>query len=235
MNDKIEEIRKQLLELQDLKYRDFNTKLIPTVDPETVIGVRTPVLRNLAKELARSSANWQAEIEPFFTDLPHKYFEENNLHGFLIEKIKDYNEAMDKLEKFLPYVDNWATCDITSPKVFKKHLSELYKKILVWIKSDNTYTVRYSIGMLMSYYLDDNFEPGMLKLVADVESEEYYINMMRAWYFATAFAKQREAALQYFENKRMDKWTHNKAIQKCVESYRVSDEDKQYLRTLKVK
>lgn len=230
MNDAEAEIQRRLFELQDLKYRDFSSKLTPTVDPETVIGVRTPGLRKLAKEYAHTT-----EAEDFLKILPHRYFEENNLHGFLIETIRDYDTAIDALEAFLPYIDNWATCDLMSPKVFKKHLPELYEKIKVWMQSDRTYTVRFGIGMLMSHYLDDAFLPEMPKLVATIRSEEYYINMMIAWYFATALVKQPDAVMPFIEERRMEKWTHNKAIQKAIESYRIIDETKAYLRTLKVK
>jgi 3-methyladenine DNA glycosylase AlkD len=203
---------------------------MPTVNPETVIGVRTPDLRKLAKEFSKTP-----EALEFLKILPHRYYEENNLHGFLIETIRDYDIAIDAVDAFLPYIDNWATCDLISPKVFKKHLPELYGKIKVWLKSDRTYTVRFGIGMLMSFYLDDNFRPEMPELVAGIRSDEYYINMMIAWYFATALAKQYDAALPYIQEKRLDKWTHNKAIQKAIESYRISDETKAYLRALKVK
>jgi 3-methyladenine DNA glycosylase AlkD len=225
-----EEIQRRLFELQDLKYKEFHCKLMPTVNPETVIGVRTPNLRKLAKEYSKTP-----EALEFLEILPHKYYEENNLHGFLIETIRYYDSAIDAVDTFLPYIDNWATCDLISPKVFKKHLPELYEKIKAWLKSDRTYTVRFGIGMLMSFYLDDNFKPEMLELVAGVRSEEYYINMMIAWYFATALAKQYDAALPYIREQRLEKWTHNKAIQKALESYRISDETKAYLRTLKVK
>jgi 3-methyladenine DNA glycosylase AlkD len=225
-----EEIQRRLLKLQDLKYKDFQCKLMPTVSPETVIGVRTPDLRKLAKEFSKTP-----EASEFLKILPHLYYEENNLHGFLIETIRDYDIAIDAVDAFLPYIDNWATCDLISPKVFKKHLPELYEKIKVWLKSDKTYTVRFGIGILMSFYLDDNFRPEMLGLVAGIRSDEYYINMMIAWYFATALAKQYNSALEYFREQRLAKWTHNKAIQKAIESYRISDETKAYLRTLKVK
>ncbi|MPM08311.1 hypothetical protein SDC9_54623 [bioreactor metagenome] len=225
-----EEIQRRLFELQDLGYKDFSSKLMPTVNPETVIGVRTPDLRKLAKEYSKTP-----EASDFLKILPHTYYEENNLHGFLIETIKDYDAAITAVDAFLPFIDNWATCDLMSPKVFRKHLPELYEKIIVWLKSDKTYTVRFGIEMLMSFYLDEHFKHEMLELVADVRSEEYYINMMIAWYFATALAKQYDAALPYIQNQRLEKWTHNKAIQKAIESYRISDESKAYLRTLKVK
>lgn len=225
-----QDIQRRLFELQDLKYKDFSSKLTPAVDPETVIGVRTPELRKLAKEYARTP-----EAEEFLEILPHRYFEENNLHGFLIETIRDYDAAINAVEAFLPYIDNWATCDLMSPKVFKKHLPELYEKIKVWMRSDRTYTIRFGIGMLMSHYLDDAFQPEMPELVAAIRSEAYYVNMMIAWYFATALVKQPDAIMPFIEERRLEKWTHNKAIQKAIESYRISDETKTYLRTLKVK
>lgn len=230
MDKKKTAIQQRLFELQDLKYRDFHCRLMPTVDPETVIGVRTPALRALAKELAGSE-----EAAEFLKNLPHRYYEENNLHGFLIERIKDYGDTVAALDAFLPYVDNWATCDLMSPKVFKKHPDELLLKIDEWLASGETYTVRFGIEMLMSFYLDERFEPLYLEKVARVKSEEYYINMMIAWYFATALAKQYEAALPYIENRRLERWTHNKTIQKAVESYRITDRQKAYLKTLKIK
>lgn len=230
MNRIAEDIRRRLFELQDFKYKEFQCKLMPTVNPDAVIGVRTPDLRKLAKEYSRTT-----EAAEFLKILPHRYYEENNLHGFLIETIKDYDAAVAAVEAFLPYIDNWATCDLISPKVFKKHLPELYERIQAWLKSDKTYTVRFGIEMLMSFYLDEDFKPGMLELVAGVRSEAYYVNMMIAWYFATALAKQYDAALLYIQERRLEKWTHNKAIQKALESFRISDASKTYLRTLKVK
>ena len=230
MADINERIRKQLVELQDFKYRDFNSSLIPTVDKETVIGVRTPQLRKLAKELSKDPG-----IEIFLRTLPHKYFEENNHHGLIIERMNDYNACLAEMNLFLPYIDNWATCDIIAPKIFKKHLAELLDEIKVWIGSDHTYTVRFGIEMLMSFYLDDRFKPEFPEMVAGVKSEEYYVNMMIAWYFATALAKQYDAVLPIIEEKRLEKWTHNKAIQKSVESYRITPEQKVYLKTLKIK
>jgi 3-methyladenine DNA glycosylase AlkD len=225
-----EMIQTRLFALQDLQYKAFQCKLMPTVNPDTVIGVRTPDLRKLAREFAKTP-----ESSEFIKILPHTYYEENNLHGFLIETIKDYDAAIAAVEAFLPYIDNWATCDLISPKIFKKHLPELYEKIKIWLQSDRTYTVRFGIGMLLGFYLDEAFRPEMLDLVADVRSEEYYVNMMLAWYFATALTKQYDAALPVIQQRRLAKWTHNKAIQKAIESYRISDETKVYLRTLKVK
>lgn len=221
-------IRGRLFELQDAGYRAFQCKLIPTVDPETVIGVRTPQLRKLARELAKTP-----EAAEFMRLLPHRYYDENNLHGLLIATIRDYDTALAATEAFLPYIDNWATCDIISPKVFARHLPELLPRIEAWLQSDHTYTVRFGIEMLMSFYLDQAFRPELPELVAGVRQEDYYVRMMIAWYFATALAKQYDAALTLIEQQRLEPWTHNKAIQKAIESYRVSDEQKAYLRTLK--
>ena len=218
MGDLEQKVHKQLMAMQDLKYRDF------------VIGVRTPELRKFAKEFSK-----KPDVDEFLKILPHKYYEENNLHGFLIETIKDYDRVITELDAFLPYVDNWATCDLMRPKIFQKHLEELLGKIKEWINDDHTYTIRFGIEMLMSFYLDEQFCPEFLELVSYVQSEEYYVNMMVAWYFATALAKQYDDTLPYIEQHRLSKWTHNKAIQKAVESYRISDGQKTYLRTLKVK
>jgi 3-methyladenine DNA glycosylase AlkD len=225
-----ENVQSRLFMLQDLPYRDFSCKLMPTVRPETVIGVRAPQVRALARELAKTP-----EAAEFLKILPHRYFEENNLHGSLIGTIRDYDDCIAAVEAFLPYVDNWATCDLMSPKVFKKHLPELYEKIKVWLESGQTYTVRFGIEMMMSFYLDDAFRPEALDLVAGVRSEEYYVNMMIAWYFATALAKQYDAALPVLQERRLEKWTHNKAVQKALESFRIDEATKAYLRTLKVK
>lgn len=225
-----EYVRTRLFELRDLKYREFHSKLMPTVDPELIIGVRTPKLRNFAKEFGK-----MPEAEEFLKILPHKYYEENNLHGFLVEAIKDYGECVTAVNTFLPYVDNWATCDLMRPKVFKKHLPKLLEEIRRWIETDETYTIRFGIEMLMTFYLDEQFDSAYPEFVAGVCSEEYYVNMMIAWYFATALAKQYEAVLPYIEKQRLERWTHNKAIQKAIESYRISPEQKAYLRTLKVK
>lgn len=223
-------VQKELFAMQDLSFRDFSSKLMPTVDKERVIGVRTPQLRKFAKEFAKTP-----QAAEFLECLPHTYYEENNLHGFLIAGMKDYGQCLAALEAFLPYIDNWATCDLISPKVFKKHLPELLERIRVWIASDHTYTVRFAVGMLMSFYLDEAFDAEYLELAAGVRSEDYYVNMMIAWYFATALAKQYEAALPYIEERRLDPWCHNKAIQKSVESYRITEEQKTYLKTLKWK
>ncbi len=226
---KITDLREKLNSLQDLKYRDMQIKIIPGVDPGSVIGVRTPELRNMAKEILKAG-----DYKDFLKELPHKYFEENQLHAFIISGIKDMNECMEQLEKFLPYVDNWATCDQMSPKVFKKHKDELLVHIREWIESEEPYTVRFGIGMLMEHFLDEDFKPEYPEMVAKLRSREYYVNMMIAWYFATALAKQYEIVLPFIEGKKLDDWTHNKAIQKSVESYRITEEHKKYLKSLKV-
>ncbi len=226
----IKEIRQGLFALKDEKYKEFQKKLIPTVDENTVIGVRTPVLRKYAKDV---SGRPGAVI--FMQTLPHEYYEENNLHGMLIETMKDYDECIAYLDEFLPYVDNWATCDLISPRVFKKHKDELLVKIKEWMASDKVYTIRFGMEMLMTHFLDEDFKPEYLGMAADVHSEEYYVNMMIAWFFATALAKQYEASLPYIENHCMDRWTHNKTIQKAIESYRITDEQKRYLKSLKIK
>lgn len=224
-----EEITSRLFEMQDLKYRDFQAKLMPTVDKDTIIGVRTPLLRQFARELKKEGT------EDFLNSLPHAYYEENNLHGFIVSEIKDYGEAVRRMDEFLPFVDNWATCDSTSPKVFKKHKTELLAEIDRWLASDRVYTIRFGIEMLMSFYLDGDFKPEYLDKVAAVSHEDYYVKMMAAWFFATALAKQYDATLPYIEKRVLEPWRHNKSIQKAVESYRITDEQKAYLRTLKCK
>ena len=224
------DLHKELKKLQDVKYRDMQVKIIPTVKPESIIGVRTPELKAMAKEILKSG-----DYKDFLNDLPHKYFEENQLHAFILSGMKDADECFEELEKFLPYVDNWATCDQMSPKIFKKHKDELLKRVKVWIASDEPYTIRFGVGMLMEHFLDDDFDAKYPAMVAKLRSDEYYVNMMIAWYFATALAKQYDSILPYIEKKKLDKWTHNKAIQKSVESYRITDEQKTYLKTLKIK
>lgn len=223
------QVQKSLFELQDLKYRDFHARLIPNVCKETIIGVRTPQLRRFAKEFSK-----QTEAKVFMKDLPHDFYEENNLHGFLIEQIQSYPTCIEELDRFLPYVNNWATCDSIRPKCFPKHLPELLDKIKQWLGSGHTYTVRFAIEMLMTFYLDEHFSSIHLQMVAELRSDAYYINMMIAWYFATALAKQYEDALPYIEQGKLDVWTHNKAIQKAVESYRITAEQKTHFKTLKM-
>ena len=223
------DLHKKLYSLQDMKYRDMQIRIIPTINPESVIGVRTPELTRMATDILKAGA-----YQEFLNELPHKYFEENQLQAFIISGIKDLNECMEELEKFLPYVDNWATCDQMSPRIFRKHRKELLMHINKWIKSEKTYTVRFGVGMLMEHFLDEEFDPEYPAMVAEIRSEEYYVNMMIAWYFATALAKQYESVLPYMEQKRLDDWTHNKAIQKSVESRRITEEQKIYLKSLKL-
>lgn len=223
-------VKQELFSMQDIKYRDFHSRLMPTVDPETIIGVRTPQLRKFAKAFSKT-----ADAAEFLNSLPHEYYEENNLHMFIIEGIKDFDSALSETKRFLPYINNWATCDARLPKVFSKNKDKLLPEINEWIKSSHTYTVRYAIGVLMSLFLDDDFDKKYLELVAAVKSEEYYINMMIAWYFATALAKQRDAAMPYITEYRLPKWVHNKTIQKAVESYRIDDDLKTELKTYRIK
>ena len=226
----VDDIREDLFANQDVKYRDFQSKLTPTIEANTAIGVRTPVLRKLAKYYSK-----RKDVDDFLADLPHKYFDENQLHAFILSEIKDFDECIGKLERFLPFVDNWATCDQMSPKCFKKNHEKLLPYLNKWIKSDDTYIVRFAIVTFMAHFLDDDFDEGYLKLVSDIKSDEYYINMAIAWYFATALAKQYDKTIPYIENKTLDAWTHNKAIQKSIESYRVTAEHKEYLKSLKIK
>lgn len=229
-------IREELFSYQDLKYRDFTAKLTPTVEKQNIIGVRVPVIRQMAKKYGKSdkSGALPHETEVFLQDLPHKYYEENNLHGLIIERINDFKECVERLDAFLPYVDNWATCDIIRPKVFARNKEELKNHVKRWMASDKTYTLRFGIEMAMSFYLDREFDIELANLISDIESGEYYVNMMIAWYFATALAKQYEAIIPFIENRKLSEWIHNKTIQKSVESYRITDEQKKYLRTLKV-
>ncbi len=221
----MEEIQKHLFELQDIKYRDFHSRLMPDTDKETIIGIRVPVLRKYAKSIAGTELS-----EKFIKELPHHYYEENNLHMMLITRINDYDRCISEIERFLPYIDNWATCDFPAPKCFENHKEELLPVIKRWIASGETYTIRYGIGMLMRLYLDADFDPEYVKLVAEVKSDEYYVNMMIAWYMATALAKQWDAVIPYIEEHRMSDWVHRKTIQKAVESYRITDEQKRYLK-----
>ena len=226
----MDNIQTQLFKMQDVEYKNFHSKLMPTVDEQKVIGIRIPILRKFAKDFAKSD-----EAEGFIASLPHKYYEEDNLHAFVIEKIADFDKAVKFTEDFLPYIDNWATCDMFMPLVFKKNKDKILPYALKWIKSDHTYTIRYGIGVLMKLFLDDDFKEDYMKVVSYVKSDEYYVNMMIAWYFATALARQYESAVKYIEHKRLPVWVHNKTIQKAVESYRISKETKEYLKTLKIK
>ena len=223
-------LQEKLFALRDEGYRDFSSKLIPSVPPERVIGVRTPALRAFAKDFAKTP-----EAADFLRALPHFYLEENNLHAFLIERIRDYDACVAALDAFLPDVDNWATCDLMSPKALGRDRARLIGDVRRWMASGQLYTVRFGIGMLMAHFLDGDFRPETLDAVAAIETEEYYLRMMQAWYFATALAKQYEAALPVLEAGRLEPWTHNKAIQKACESRRISAERKTYLKTLKKK
>lgn len=224
----MDNIQKKIFRLQDVGYGDFHSKLMPNIPREKIIGIRGPVLRRFVKELSK------AEKEDFLQQLPHRYYEENNLHGLIIMESRDYGSCIGELERFLPYIDNWATCDMLRPKILRKHLPELLEKIYQWLSSEDTYTVRLAIGFLMSFYLDDGaYQREYLTKVAEVSSQEYYVRMMVAWYFATALAKQYQDALPYMQKGRLEEWTRRKAIQKALESRRVSPEHKEYLRSLR--
>ena len=223
----MEKIVKELFEMQDEKYRDFQSALIPGSDLEKVIGIRTPLLRKYAKNLPLEDA------KAFLLELPHEYFDENQLHAFIVSEIKDIDACIKEVNTFLTYVDNWATCDQMSPVIFKKHKDKLLVEVKRWIASSETYTVRFGIKMLMQHFLDEDFNLEYPEMVAKIQSEEYYIKMMIAWYFATALAKQYDSVIPFIEEGRLEKWTHNKAIQKSIESYRITTEQKKYLRTLK--
>lgn len=221
-------MRSELFGLQDIPYRDFQRKLLPTLDPENIIGVRTPQLRALAKRLKDNAA-------AFTEDLPHKYFEENNLHAFLIQDMRDYDECIVQVNRFLPYVDNWATCDQLRPKCLRNSKDKLIAEIKKWLASGQCYTIRFGIEMLMVHFLGEDFEPRYMAMVAGIESDEYYVNMMIAWYFATALVYQWDIATTYLRQNRLPVWVHNKAIQKAVESRQMSNEDKLQLKGMRRK
>lgn len=221
-------VKDELFLLRDAGYRDFQIKLFPTVDPETVIGVRTPELRELAKRMIR-----EGSADAFLAILPHDYFDENQLHAFILSAMKDFRACLDGVKRFLPFIDNWATCDQLSPKVFAKHREELIGDVLLWTASDHTYTIRFGIGMLMQHYLRDAFDASYPEIVARIRSGEYYVNMMRAWYFATALAARWDEILPYIESEKLDEWTRRKTIQKACESYRITPEQKELLRELR--
>ena len=222
------ELQHQLFTMQDLKYRDFHSRLLPGIDKETIIGIRTPILRKFAMEFRKTE-----ESRQFLKELPHQYYEENNLHMMLISAERDYEICLEQVKAFLPYIDNWATCDLPLPKCYVKHKEELIFEIEQWMASGKTYTIRYGIGVLMRLYLDEDFRPEYLEWVISVRSEEYYVNMMIAWYLATALAKQWDATIPYLEEKRLSEWVHKKTIQKAIESYRITPEQKVYLRSLR--
>lgn len=221
-------ITEKLFELQDEKYGDFQCKLIPGIDRDRIIGVRVPILRKLAKSYINDD-----ECDEFLNHLPHRYYDENMLHGILISEIKNFDRCVEELEKFLPFVDNWAVCDTTAPKVFRRNREKLMKYIEKWSSSKETYTCRFAIEMLMTHFLDDDFREAYLEIPAEIISEEYYVNMMVAWFFATALAKQWDKTISYIEENRLGQWVHNKTIQKARESYRIAEEQKEYLKSLK--
>ena len=226
----MKEINDQLFAMQDLKYRAFHTNLIPTVDPDTVIGVRTPELRAYAKSICKTKT-----AAAFLHQLPHQYYDENNLHGFLLEQIHDFDACIEAIDVFLPYINNWATCDMIRPSCFRRNKEQLLPHILRWLRSDQTYTIRYAIGMLLAHFLGDAFDERYPALVASVVSQEYYVNMMIAWYFATALAYQYDAIIPYLQDACLQPWVHNKTIQKAIESRRLTSEQKNRLRALRVK
>lgn len=221
-------IQDRLFELQDKKYGEFQSRLTPGIPRENFIGIRVPELRKLAKAYGK-----EAESEDFLRNLPHRYFEENMLHGLLIAEMKEYDKCVAEMDIFLPYIDNWAVCDTISLKIFQKHKEELLPKIKEWASSEHVYTCRFGLEMLMKYYLDADFKPEYLEIPAAVSSDEYYVNMMIAWFFATALAKQWSSTIVYLKQPRLGRWVHNKTIQKACESYRITAEQKEYLRTLK--
>ncbi|MBR3767256.1 MAG: DNA alkylation repair protein [Clostridia bacterium] len=223
-----EYIKKELFSLQDKSYKEFHSRLIPNIESERIIGVRIPELRNLAKRFIK-----EGRAEAFIKDLPHIFYEENNLHAFILEQIKDYDLLISELERFLPYIDNWATCDSLRPKVFQRNTERLLSEAEKWMNSSHEYTVRFGIEVLMIYYLDEHFSEEYPLKVAEIKSDKYYINMMIAWYFATALAKQWNAIIPYIEQNSLSQWVHNKTIQKAIESYRITPEQKKYLKTLK--
>ncbi len=221
-------IYKELQALKEKEYADFQAKLVPTIEPSTILGIRVPKLRALAKSYIRDK-----ECQVFLDSLPHNYYDENMLHAILISEMKDYDKCINRLEAFLPYVDNWAVCDIMSPKLFKRYREDLMTRIKVWMASEETYTIRFGLGMLMTHFLDEDFRPEYLDMASSIRSDEYYVNMMIAWLFATALTKQWDVSLPYIEDKRLDDWTHKKTIQKARESLRISKEKKEYLKGLK--
>lgn len=223
------ELQQHLFGMRDAAYAAFIAKLTPGFPPSHFIGVRVPLLRTIARSFAKE----EAASQRFLSHLPHSYYEEDMLHGMLISLVKDYDRCLDLIDRFLPYVDNWAVCDTLSPKVFAKHKAQLLENILRWSSSSHTYTCRFGLRMLMTHFLDDSFSADFLEIPAAIHSEEYYVKMMVAWFFATALAKQWEATLPYLENRQLDPWTHRKTIQKAIESYRIPPERKDYLRTLR--
>ncbi len=226
---KLNEIKKNLFKYQDKKYQKFESSLIPNVEKKLIIGVKTPILKNMAKEIIKADLS-----DKYIKMLPHKYFEENQIHSFIISESKDFDECIKNINSFLKYVDNWATCDQLCPKIFKKNKNQLLFHIKKWINIKKTYHIRFGIKMLMSHFLDEDFDKKYLKIVSSIQSDEYYVNMMIAWYFATALAKQYDDTIVYLEKYKLSPWVHNQTIKKAIESYRVSENNKKYLRSLKL-
>lgn len=226
---KLNEIKKNLFKYQDKKYQKFESSLIPNVEKKLIIGVKTPILKNMAKEIIKADLS-----DKYIKMLPHKYFEENQIHSFIISESKDFDECIKNINHFLKYVDNWATCDQLCPKIFKKNKNQLLIHIKKWINIKKTYYIRFGIKMLMSHFLDEDFDKKYLKIVSSIQSDEYYVNMMIAWYFATALAKQYDDTIVYLEKYKLSPWVHNQTIKKAIESYRVSENNKKYLRSLKL-
>ena len=227
----MEVITNMLFDKQDLGYRDFNSKLIPNIDKSKIIGVRMPIIRKIADKIKDNDY-----IDEFLNELPHKYHEENILHGIILTlKYKDIDILLDKLDKFLFYIDNWMVTDIISPKIFKKYPDKVYDKIKIWINSKHEYVVRFGVVSLLQFYLDDDFKLELLELVSNIKSNYFYVNMAIAWFYSIALVKQYDDTIKYFLDRKLDKWIHNKSIQKAIESYRISDDRKEYLRSLKIK
>ena len=222
-------ITEDLFAMRDPAYAEFQRKLLPTVAPERIVGVRTPQLRQYAAKLSKTE-----EAGAFLASLPHAYFEENQLHAFILSEMRDFTACAEAVDRFLPFVDNWATCDQPSPRAFRKNKEALLGWIVRWMDSVETYTVRFGIKMLMDHFLDEDFDTAYPARVAEIRSEEYYVRMMAAWYFATALAKQYDAALPLIRDRRLDRWTHNRAIQKAIESRRITPDQKAFLRSLRI-
>lgn len=234
----MKDFRKDLLELKDDSYKEFHKKLMPTVDEDTIIGIRMPVLKKYAKDIVKQAKEDEVlnrDIKEFLNTLPHQYYEENNLHMLFVSAIKDIDEYIDAIDVFVPYINNWATCDFPLPKICEKHPDKMLLLARKYMADDRIYIIRFGVGIMMRMFLDDLFDDKYFKYVEAIKSDEYYVNMMRAWYFATALAKQYNEAVKVIERKSLDVWTHNKSIQKAVESYRVSTQRKEYLKTLKIK
>lgn len=230
----MDRIKQLLFENQDVKYQQFQASLMPSVNSDSVIGVRVPVLRKIASTLLKDDDFVKGELAEFLTSLPHEYYEENFLHAIFLSNEKSFEKAIVEIDKFLPYVDNWAVCDCFSPKCFAKNKDELWKWIGKWLDSDKIYTVRFGIVNAMRYFLDDDFDEKKLKRVLAIKSGEYYIKMALAWYLSVALVKHYDVAIKYLQNRCLDVWVHNKAIQKAIESFRISQEQKEYLKTLKI-